>query len=488
MSFHLGKPILVMIVVALVAAALTGIPAKEKKADLTLWVFAEQHRDVYKSILDDFRKQTGVTVDVQLVSATAMDLRLSSLFMTDPTSPELPDLTEIEIGWVGKYFRPPVDQVGFLPLNNYLRNSGWEDKIVKQRLAPWTKEDTIFGVPHDVHPVTVMFREDLYRQAGVDLEAAKTWPEFHEKCLAFEKYWRQHGYPHRHAVQAGIADTSLVQMILLQRHLNLVDQYSHVHISDPKVAQTIAFYAQMVSGPKAVGGQSNGGQGGLSKDITDGNLCAFFTPDWLVTYIKKYSPDVAGKMRMMPLPKFDPTDAPTTTWGGTMIGITKACRHPDAAWKLIEFLYFSDEGLAARRRISDILPPVKSVWNEPRYHQPDPYFALPINALYWHWTHYHPFPATPGGTSDCAKADDLLSQLNGQKSAEMFIELGREVPERYQTPASTIAAASLAYVLNDAVDYVDEHHGSAGLQAEWQKSLDLAAVDLQRRIAHWSFE
>ena len=89
MSFHLGKPILVMIVVALVAAALTGIPAREKKADLTLWVFAEQHRDVYKSILDDFRKQTGVTVDVQLVSATAMDLRLSSLFMTDPTSPEL---------------------------------------------------------------------------------------------------------------------------------------------------------------------------------------------------------------------------------------------------------------------------------------------------------------------------------------------------------------------------------------------------------------
>ena len=48
-----------------------------------------------------------------------------------------------------------------------------------------------------------------------------------------------------------------------------------------------------------------------------------------------------------------------------MIGITKACRNPDAAWKLIEFLYFSDEGLAARRKISDILPPVTSVWNEP---------------------------------------------------------------------------------------------------------------------------
>ena len=100
-------------------------------------------------------------------------------------------------------------------------------------------------------------------------------------------------------------------------------------------------------------------------------------------------------------------------------------------------------------------------------------------------THFPPGRDQP---SIAPKADDLLSQLNGQKSAEMFIELGREVPERYQTPASTIAASSLAYVLNDAVDYVDEHHGSDGLQAECQRSLDLAAEDLQRRIAHWSFE
>ena len=450
MNFHLGKPILVMILFALVAAALTGIPTKPKKADLTVWVFAEQHRDVYNSILGRFHEQTGLTVDVQLVSALAMDLRLSSLFMTDPTSPELPDLAEIEMAWVGKYLRPPVDQVGFLPLNNYLTKTGWADKIVQQRLAPWSKEGTHFGAPHDVHPVTIMYREDLFREAGIDLEAAKTWPEFHEKCLAFEKYWKAHGYTHRHAVQAGISDTALVQMILLQRHINIVDRYNQVHINDPKVAQTIAFYAQMVAGPKAVGGQSNGGQGGLSKDITDGNLCVFFTPDWLITYMKKYSPDVAGKMRMMPLPKFDPTDAPTSTWGGTMMGITKACRNPNAAWKLIEFLYFSDEGLEARRKISDILPPVISAWNSPRYHQPDPYFY---------------------------DANDP----KGQKSAELYIELARQVPERDQTPASTIAAVALSYVLNDAVSYVDEHHGSDGLEARCQHSLDVVAEDLQRR-------
>lgn len=451
MTFHLGKPILVMIVIALVAGAFSTTLPEPKKADLTVWVFAEQHKQVYQTVLDRFREKTGLTVSVRLVAAQAMDLRLSSLFMSDPTSPDLPDLTELELGWVGKYFRPPVDQVGLIPLNSYFEKSGLIDKVVKQRLAPWTKESTIFGAPHDVHPVALMYREDLYREAGIDLESTKTWPELHQKFLDFENYWKGHGKPTRHAVEAGIADTSLVQMILLARHLNVIDQYQKLHINDPRIAQTIAFYAQMVAGPKRIGGQSTGGQGALAKDITDGNLCAFFAADWRVTYAKLYSPDVAGKMRLMPLPKFDSTDAPTTTWGGTMIGITKACKRPDDAWKLIEFLYFSDEGLAARRKVSDILPPMRSKWNDPIYHQPDPYFG-------------------------------------GQRSQELFVELGKQVPERYQTPASTIAAASMTYVLNHAVDYVDEHQSSEGLEAACQGWLDQAAKDLERRIAHWRFE
>ena len=33
----------------------------------------------------------------------------------------------------------------------------------------------IFGVPHDVHPTTLTYRDDLFRQAGIDLSQAKTW-------------------------------------------------------------------------------------------------------------------------------------------------------------------------------------------------------------------------------------------------------------------------------------------------------------------------
>ena len=62
----------------------------------------------------------------------------------------------------------------------------WIDRILPSRLSPWTKDGEIFGLPQDVHPVTITYRADLFAQAGVDLAAATTWSAFQEACLRFE--------------------------------------------------------------------------------------------------------------------------------------------------------------------------------------------------------------------------------------------------------------------------------------------------------------
>ncbi|HEX8522130.1 MAG TPA: extracellular solute-binding protein [Tepidisphaeraceae bacterium] len=450
MPFHLGKPILVMLAVALFTGGFVAMRPNQRKADLTMWVFADSHYQAFNNLVPTFEQRTGLSVNLNLVVGQAMDLRLLSLFMTNPKSEQLPDVVEIEIGLVGRYFRPPLDEVGFIPLNDMLKESGWLDKIVRQRFTPWTKENVIFGIPHDVHPVTILYRDDLYREAGIDLSQAKTWPEFHEACLKFEQYWRAKGYKERHALEAAPGDPSIIQQILLQRHINMIDQYNQVHINDPRVTQTVCFYAQLVAGPRAVGGFSMpaGGVGALSNDVNGGNICAFFTADWRLTYLKKFAGETAGKMRMMPLPKFDPTDAPTSTWGGTMVGITKACKDPKRAFKLIEFLYFSPEGIRTRQQTTDILPPLKTAWSDEIYHRPDPF-------------------------------------LGGQRGAELYTQLAHQLPERFQSPASPLAAVALQYVLNNCVSYIKDHNSADGLEARCQHWLDFAAKDLNRRIEHW---
>src|SRR5436190_79533 len=139
--FHLGKPILVMLVLAAVSGVGVALRKDSGPSDnLVLWVSAEAHRKTYvdggaNSLVEQFRRRTGRGVTVERLATRSEDVRLVSLFMSG--SRDVPDAVEIEIGSVAKYFRPPVDQVAFLPLNDFLTKSGWMDKVVKARFAPW---------------------------------------------------------------------------------------------------------------------------------------------------------------------------------------------------------------------------------------------------------------------------------------------------------------------------------------------------------------
>ena len=451
MSFHLGKPILMLLAIT----AITGITILLRsrpvhRGDLTLWVFADGHAKTYRGELaDEFRRQTGRGVDIVLLTSRAENVRLEASFMANAPPETLPDLVEIEIGQVGKFFRPPPDEIGLLPLNDYLDKSPWKDQVVKARFAPWTKQGKIYGIPHDVHPVTLSYRYDLFAQAGIDLEKPRTWPDFAAACRAFQDYAKSHGHPERHAIELAATSSGDLEIMLLQQHVNLIDDYNRIHINDAKVAATLAFYAQLVAGPDAIAAHSSG-EGGQTQDFNQGILCALLTPDWRITGLEHHATQLNGKMRMRALPTFAAGDSPTSTWGGTMLGILKSCPQKDRAWELAQFLYFSRDGMKARQRETDILPPVRSIWSDEIYQRPDPYFG-------------------------------------GQKVDALYVELADQIPEHYVTPASPMASAILCVVLINACSYVDAH-GSDGLQTACQKWLDQAAAELQRRIDHARFD
>ena len=451
MSFHLGKPILIMLLLTALTGAAVVFQHDPPAKKLTFWVFADSHFTTYQSDLAAFEKKTGITVDLQIVQVHAMGRRLQADFADGLSGAGVPDLVEMEVGQIGKFFRPPLPEVGFEPMKPFLEKSGWYDQIVQSRYAPWTKQGEVFGVPHDVHPVGITYRDDLFQQAGIDLSKAKTWPDFQESCLLFQQYWQSHGYKTRHALEIYSTRIDLLVIMLLQRGINLIDDYNHIHLADPKVAKTLAFYAQCAAGPRRIGSEPGEGDGPLARDLVEGNLCAFFTPDWRLGLLKEYGGDsLRGKLRFMPLPRFDPTDAPTATWGGTMIGILRSSKHKPEAWKLIEHLYFDRHGVEARRKLTQILPPVKSMWKDPSYHQPDPYFG-------------------------------------GQYVDEKLIELAEQIPPRFVTPATNIASVYLQMALAKATRRV-EQHGTAGLESACQGWLNIAAADLADRMKQWEFE
>jgi arabinosaccharide transport system substrate-binding protein len=450
MPFPLGRPILAMIAAAILAGAIILARRAPPRADLTIWVSADLHARMYQdrfggsSLLDDFRMRTGKSVELDLIATAAMDVRLLSLFMFAQGSRSnadsaAPDVVEVPIGSIGKYFRPPVDEVGFLPLNDYLKRSGWLDRIVPSRFSPWSKDGKIFGVPHDLHPCSLTYRKDLFDQAGIDLETAATWPELQQRCEKFQQYWKAHGRL-RTALGLSSTATDMLTVMLHQQHVELLGPGLSPQLTDSKLLTTLCWYARAVAGPDRISANLNSAPGQSAADLAAGDICGLITPDWMVADLKQYGSGMAGKLHMIPLPRFSPGDVPTASWGGTMIGIPRTCRNPGLAWKLIELLYLSPESMKARQIASGILPPIPGCWGDPVYHQPDGFYGQ-------------------------------------QKINELYISLATQLPDTRMTAYTAQAQILLAVVLNKAVAKV-QTGGGADLESDCHRWL----MDAQARL------
>src|SRR5437588_13065398 len=102
MSFHLGKPILLMAVIAVACGAALLTRRDPPRKDLLVWVFADEHYRAYEPIVRQFERDTGLRVELRLVQESAMNRSLQSIFANDLRGAGVPDLVEIEINRVGK--------------------------------------------------------------------------------------------------------------------------------------------------------------------------------------------------------------------------------------------------------------------------------------------------------------------------------------------------------------------------------------------------
>ncbi len=442
-----------MIAAALLSGLLLAFRPPAPTAPLTLWTFAaDRGFELDPAILGKFQQRTGAAVSVQVIGGRALDTRLLSLFMQRGAGARSPDVVEIEINSVGKFFRPTVDQIGFLPWDDYLDRHSLRSQFSPARLAVWTRDGHVFGLPQDLHPVTLTYRKDLFDAAGVDPTAASTWPQLQAACLHFERFWHARGLADRHAIELPAGSCDVLDIMLQQRHINLLDDRNNVCLTDPRIADSIVFYTGMIVGPGCVSADSNPSDIRWIRDLIDGNFCMCFTADWRASDIKQHAPGLLGKLAMMPLPRFDPDDAPTGSWGGTMMAVPRTCAHPELARALAIYLTTDPSALAANRLAGfDLIPPLPPRWSDPIYHQPDPFY------------------------------------FGNQSVDDLFVRLAAQLPTRHITPFTTIAGLELADVLRRGVAW-RANHGESGLIEHCRQWLVDAAEDLRARIRFGTFQ
>ena len=410
------------------------------------WIFALLHQKVYQPAIAEWnRRHPGQEVQLTLLSGGAIQQRMMSAFLS---ATPIADLLEVERYTAGAAFAGPLDQVGFVDLTGRLKRQGLLDRINSPSFSPWTSRGHIFGIPHDVHPVLLVYRADLVEAAGIDVSRIETWDDYFRVMAPLMKSLDGSGRIDRYLINGSPAEPFPVEMLLLQAGGNYFDDRENPAFNTPLNARFLARLVTWYTGPRRVARSLDYFSASGHQMLVDGLTIGLLAPDWYAGLMRAQIPALAGKLKVMPLPAWERGGRRTSAWGGTMLAIPKSSRHQDSAWEFAQFLYLSPQVAEALYREAAIVSPVRANWSNPIYDQPDPYFC-------------------------------------GQPLGRLYLNQAPHVPLRSSSPYVLQATTLFDDCVIDLTRYADEHrvYDPAALVPEAQRILDRAQANLKAQIS-----
>jgi arabinosaccharide transport system substrate-binding protein len=439
-AFPYGPAPFVMLCLAVASGvALVANQPKKRTATLTYWTFAKPHYEAYQKALPKFeREHPGVTVDLQLVNGNGLNQRLRAAFQADL---DVPDMVEIEISAAGSFFRGPKEHIGFQELDSFLERDKLKDKIVASRFAPYTNRGSIYGLPHDVHPVMLAYNREKFKELGLDPAKLDTWDKFIEAGVRVKQPGKQF------LLEMSDTGASQLELVLFQQDGGYFDPDGKVIFDNEIGVKTMLWYVPLVgkNSKTQIGNALSSSFGQImTQALEQGYFLSVVTPDWRS---KNHEQDVGklkGKMGLMPLPAFAPGQRQTSTWGGTMLGLTKHCANKDLAWEFAKYLYLSEADLAERFADTNILPPVPSAWKQPAF-------------------------------------DKSYEFYGGQKIGRDYANLAPFVPSQFASPFIDLAKSKYSLALTACVEYYNLN-GDKGFEAFVRKTLKSNADEVRKQM------
>jgi arabinosaccharide transport system substrate-binding protein len=432
--FPYGKAPFVLLVIALLSSLGFALTHQRKRsADLVLCTFSKQHYDAYTAVMPEFERKYNVKVDLQRVDHQSLEARMQSAIVANT---DVPDLTEISEGTLGFFTRGPASDFGFADLTDLVRKEGLDHRVLEARFTPWTTRGRLYALPHDVHPVMLVYRRDLVEQLGIDVSKLETWDDFTAMGRQITKDLDGDGTLDRYALELPRNGEWGLQTLLRQQGVDLFNAQGEVAFNGPVGVETVLWFLRNSRGPERIGYDPGSGQPFYTA-LKDGLILFAFAADWRTFQIQSDAPLLKGKLGLMPLPAWQKGGRRTSTWGMTGLTISSTTKHPELSWELAKFLYFNTQALGQRFLATNIIPPLKAAWDLPEFQTPNEFYG-------------------------------------GVKLGAEFAKLAPDVPPVFASPVYKSAQSKLDQAVTRSAMYYEEH-GEQGLREQVQAELKRAA-------------
>lgn len=415
---------LVVAAIAVVSSILVVAWPKAEREGLAFWTFAPHHTRMYDPAIEQWNTDLDPDdphqqpVVLSTISTGAMTQRTQAGFWAQtPTA----DLMEVERSMIGRFVAGPIEEVGFHDLTDRIREEGIDQRLNAASFAPWTSRGRIFGLPHDVHPVLLVYRADLVEAAGIDVSQIETWDDFERLMRPLIADLDGDGTNDRYLLGLWYTGIDDLEVLLLQAGGGTFDADGRSLIASEQNAKVLARVVSWCLGPNRIAIDAPEFSPSGNQLKLEGRVVAALMPDWLAGVWIDSMPALGGRLKLMPIPAWEPDGRRTSVRGGTMLAIPKTTENFEAAWAFAKELYLSPD-LARELFVSNhIISPVMDLWAEPFYAARSDYFS-------------------------------------GQQSGLAFIEQAPHVPHRSSSPFHQIAMQRILDTSTRLKNYAEQNN------------------------------
>jgi arabinosaccharide transport system substrate-binding protein len=349
-----------------VEKVVTATPPPAEKVTLLYWYQAENHKPEYERRTAELQDKFGINLTWEILDRDAMTKKFPTTLMAGTG---FPDIIEQNADDINKFMKGTDAEIPFVALNDAIDGSPYKGKVLQSRFDRYTKDGNVYGCPHDVHPVLLLYHDAGWKEYGVDMETVKNWDDYIAACGKVGKGTTMKDGRPRYGVMESIYSAGAA-CLRLQNDVWYTGKDGEPMITAPGWKKAYETWIRMNDYRVDID------WGNQVAMVKEGQVLSEFVPDWLYGIHQQGTAADAAFVEKSPMRlKFVPDGPKCGSWGGASGSVVKQSKNIPLSTNLILYLYFEDGKGELAQRFKDIgiLPPVPSNWENPVYNDAVPF-------------------------------------------------------------------------------------------------------------------
>jgi multiple sugar transport system substrate-binding protein len=308
---------------------------------------------LYKKAADDFKAETGTSVDISQVSWDAAHAKFLSLV----SAKRVPDIAVFGPKWLPEF----VDLGVLEPLNDHVSKETL-DNFPKALLDQVTIDGKIWALPEALSTRLMYYRTDLFKKAG--LEPPKTWDEFVAAATKLNDPKSHYGF----CVQAQGDETIWNYTYFLYaaggRYTDSNDAWA---VNQPANVEALQMMTDLSNKHKVTQPDPTGtGLDSAQELLVQGKCAMYFGPPWILAIMRDKNPSILENIEVTDYPTKSGEPAPLFIQD--VFVMFKDAKNKDGAAKFLEH-WSKDEYQVEFNKVESLIPVTTSAGAAPYFQE-----------------------------------------------------------------------------------------------------------------------